>query len=75
MVGSASGAHSSDDDRPASDTLQIPWAWLAQHGPALARLCVYVTAILVAGGVAAAIYFGTRPTPQPLMGTLGTIQF
>lgn len=49
MVGSARGAHSSDDDRPASDTLQIPWAWLAQHGPALARLCVYVTAILVAG--------------------------
>lgn len=34
-----------------------------------------VTAILVAGGVAAAIYFGTRPTPQPLMGTLGTITF
>src|SRR5262249_1894310 len=49
-VGSASGvSHSSDHDRPASDTLQMPWAWLAQHGPVLARLCVYVTAVLVAG--------------------------
>jgi hypothetical protein len=34
-----------------------------------------VTAVLVAGGIAAAIVFGTRPTPQPLTGGLGTVPF
>jgi hypothetical protein len=34
-----------------------------------------VTAVLVAGGVTAAIVLGTRPAPQPLKGGLGTIGF
>jgi hypothetical protein len=34
-----------------------------------------VTAVLVAGGVTAAIVFGTRPQPQPLKGGLGTVGF
>ena len=34
-----------------------------------------VTAILVAGGVTAAVVFGTRPAPQPLTGKLGVISY
>jgi len=34
-----------------------------------------VTAVLVAGGVTAAVVFGTRPAPQPLTGKLGTIPY
>ena len=36
-----------DDSRPGK--VEMPWAWLEQHGPALARLCVYATAVLVSG--------------------------